>query len=445
MNKEDVIKDSGYELFLKLVSEKKKLVSEKLILDKKDNHKYPIENVPFNIPRNWYWCYLSDISLIQEGPGIRKHQYQDEGIQFLTVTNILEDAIDLEKSKKYISLSEYEKTYKHFTINKGDIVTACSGGSWGKSAMFELDDKLILNTSTLRLRFYNDLGDNRYLYYLTKTSYFKDSLSSYVTGQQPNYGYSHYSKIPIPLPPLPEQQRIVSILDECFAAIEKAKTNAEQNLKNAKELFESYLQGVFEKKGDGWEEKRIDEICKLINGRAYKKEELLSKGKYRVLRVGNFFTSDHWYYSDLELDEDKYCDKEDLLYAWSASFGPRIWKEEKVIYHYHIWKVIPDENLVTRDFLFTLFEWDKEKIKAAQGTGTTMIHVSKGSMENRTVPIPPLKEQQTIVRQLDALRAETQKLEAVYQKKIADLEELKKSILQKAFAGELKTEKALAV
>lgn len=252
--------------------------------------------------------------------------------------------------------------------------------------------------------------------------------------------------IEIPLPPLPEQQRIVSILDEAFAAIAKAKANAEQNLKNAKELFESYLHGVFEKKGNGWEEKRIDEICKLINGRAYKKDELLNKGKYRVLRVGNFFTSDHWYYSDLELDEDKYCDKEDLLYAWSASFGPRIWKEEKVIYHYHIWKVIPNENLVTRDFLFTLFEWDKDKIKAAQGTGTTMIHVSKGSMENRIVPVPPLKEHQTIVRQLDALRAETQKLEAVYQKEIADLEELKKSILQlalspvegKAFAGELR-------
>jgi type I restriction enzyme S subunit len=255
----------------------------------------------------------------------------------------------------------------------------------------------------------------------------------------PKLNQKKMRSIPIPLPPLPEQQRIVAILDEAFAAIAKAKANAEQNLKNAKELFESYLQGVFEKKGDGWEEKRIEEICKLINGRAYKKDELLSKGKYRVLRVGNFFTSDHWYYSDLELDEDKYCDKEDLLYAWSASFGPRIWKEEKVIYHYHIWKVIPDENLVTRDFLFTLFEWDKEKIKTAQGTGTTMIHVSKGSMENRIIPVPPIKTQQAIVRQLDALRAKTRKLEAVYQQKIKDLEELKKSILQKAFAGELRS------
>jgi type I restriction enzyme, S subunit len=93
----------------------------------------------------------------------------------------------------------------------------------------------------------------------------------------------------------------------------------------------------------GWQTKRLDEICVLVNGRAYKKDELLGAGKYPVLRVGNFFTSDHWYHSDLELEADKYCDNGDLLYAWSASFGPRIWGGDKVIYHYHIWKVLPNE------------------------------------------------------------------------------------------------------
>jgi type I restriction enzyme S subunit len=246
--------------------------------------------------------------------------------------------------------------------------------------------------------------------------------------------------LPITFPPLPEQQRIVSILDTCFEAIEKAKSNAERNLQNANELFESYLNGVFEKGGKEWEHKPIREICRLINGKAYKKEELLNNGKYRVLRVGNFFTSDHWYYSDLELEEDKYCENEDLLYAWSASFGPRIWKEEKVIYHYHIWKVIPNEDLISKEFLYTIFEWDKEKIKAEQGTGTTMIHVSKGSMESRTVPIPPIEKQKRIIRELEKLRSETKKLEFHYRKKMDDLDELKKSVLQKAFSGELVTD-----
>ncbi len=151
----------------------------------------------------------------------------------------------------------------------------------------------------------------------------------------------------------------------------------------------------------GWERKKLSEVCQFINGRAYNKQELLNKGKYTVLRVGNFFTSDHWYYSDLELDEDKYCDTGDLLYAWSASFGPKIWDGGKVIYHYHIWKVVPNTNLITKEFLYHLLGWDKDQIKIDQGAGTTMTHVSKGSMEERLVNIPPLPEQQRIVSLLD--------------------------------------------
>ena len=83
--------------------------------------------------------------------------------------------------------------------------------------------------------------------------------------------------------------------------------------------------------------KALGGICKIINGRAYKQDELLTNGKYKVLRVGNFFSNSNWYYSNLELDQSKYCDKDDLLFAWSASFGPKIWDEGKTIFHYHIW------------------------------------------------------------------------------------------------------------
>ena len=151
----------------------------------------------------------------------------------------------------------------------------------------------------------------------------------------------------------------------------------------------------------GWQKKKLHEVCELVNGRAYSKPELLTQGKYRVLRVGNFFTNDHWYYSDLELDEKKYCDTGDLLYAWSASFGPRIWSGEKVIYHYHIWKVLPDYTLIDKKFLFLWFLWDTEQIKEDHGAGTTMIHVSKGSMDDRDILLPPLPEQQRIVGILD--------------------------------------------
>lgn len=142
-------------------------------------------------------------------------------------------------------------------------------------------------------------------------------------------------------------------------------------------------------------------VCKLLNGRAYNKGELLAEGATPVLRVGNFFTNQNWYYSDLRLDHDKYCDNGDLLYAWSASFGPRIWDGGRVIYHYHIWKMLPDEARLDKRYLYHFLDWDKEQIKIAQGAGATMTHVTKGSMEARHIPLPPLEVQRRLVAILD--------------------------------------------
>jgi type I restriction enzyme S subunit len=281
--------------------------------------------------------------------------------------------------------------------------------------------------------------DRDYLFLFLKYSKIQDyiiKLSERAAGQSGVNKEALYS-YPIPIPPLLEQKRVVSILDKAFAAIGKAKNNTDKNLQNAKELFESYLQILFAEKGEDWDEKRMIDICTLTNGRAYKQQELLSRGKYTVLRVGNFFTSKDWYYSDLELPEDKYCGNGDLLYAWSASFGPRIWEGEKVIYHYHIWKVTPNTELVSKEFLFLLLEWDKEQIKKAHGTGTTMMHVGKASMEQRVLPLPKIEEQNSIVNKVSAILVETKKLETIYQQKLNDLEELKKSIFQKAFSGQL--------
>ena len=94
----------------------------------------------------------------------------------------------------------------------------------------------------------------------------------------------------------------------------------------------------------------LGEVVKFLNGRAYKQPELLDEGKYKVLRVGNFHTNDKWYYSDLELDENKYCDEGDLLYTWAATIGPQIWRGEKVIFHYHIWKLEFDEKILNKRY-----------------------------------------------------------------------------------------------
>ena len=190
----------------------------------------------------------------------------------------------------------------------------------------------------------------------------------------------------------------------------------------------------------GWEWCRMQDFITFVNGRAYKKEELLSKGKYKVLRVGNFFTNNQWYYSDLELPEDKYCYNGDLLYAWSASFGPQIWTGDKTIFHYHIWNVKFDTRALFREYLFYFFLFDKTQVKTST-TGSTMIHVSMENMKPRLIPIPPIDEQKRIVCGIDRVLPYVEKYELSQNKKeILDAnlkDSLKKSILQEAIQGKL--------
>lgn len=191
---------------------------------------------------------------------------------------------------------------------------------------------------------------------------------------------------------------------------------------------------------ESWEWCRLGNAIEFVNGRAYKKEELLSCGKYKVLRVGNFFTNQSWYYSDLELPEDKYCFDGDLLYAWSASFGPQIWRGDKTIFHYHIWNLKYDNNSLFREYLYYFFLFDKIQVGEST-TGSTMIHVSMEHMIPRLFPVPPFAEQKRIVKKLEQILPlvdEYDQAQTQLDKLNKELPEaLKKSILQQAIQGKL--------
>lgn len=161
----------------------------------------------------------------------------------------------------------------------------------------------------------------------------------------------------------------------------------------------------------GWERAALSDIVAVLNGRAYKKAELLATGT-PVLRVGNLFTSDKWYYSNLLLDDDKYCQEGDLLFAWSASFGPFIWTGERAIYHYHIWKLaFYSEADFCKRYLYTFLLQKTRELKES-GHGISMLHLTKEAMERVSVPVPPLAEQHRIVAKVDELMALCDQLEA---------------------------------
>ncbi|MEY7944312.1 restriction endonuclease subunit S [Escherichia coli] len=193
-------------------------------------------------------------------------------------------------------------------------------------------------------------------------------------------------------------------------AAEKAELVKQGKIKKQKPLPEiSEEEKPFELP-EGWEWVRVADLMEVINGRAYKKHEMLQTGT-PLLRVGNLFTSNEWYYSDLQLDENKYINNGDLIYAWSASFGPFIWTGEKVIYHYHIWKL----NLFAEEYSNKYFIHDfllsiTDKIKS-QGNGIAMLNMTKEKMEQQIIALPPINEQQQIVRKIRELTVLCDQLE----------------------------------
>ena len=171
-------------------------------------------------------------------------------------------------------------------------------------------------------------------------------------------------------------------------------------------------------------------VLALINGRAYKDTEFEDEGKYKVLRVGNLFTNPVWYYSSMELPSDKYCDKGDLLYSWSMSYSPYIWDGDKVIYHYHIWKVKMLDN-VDKKFIYYYLLSLTDALKA-EIHETTMGFVTMGVMNDSYIAFPDIDEQKQIADFLDTKCNEIDALTADIQTQIETLEQYKKSVITEA-------------
>lgn len=291
--------------------------------------------------------------------------------------------------------------------------------------------------------------DTLYLYYfLLKSVELLNNLGTGATFKE--LSGSKLGAIEIPLPPFHEQQRIIAILDEVFAAIAKAKTNAEQNYKNAKELFESYLQCVFENKGDSWEDTQLSKLCfsdRIITYGVIKLGHEIEDG-VPCLRTSNV----RWLRIDLtgmkrispKLSEEysrTILKGGEILVNVRGTLGgvavvPETMKGWNVSREVAVVPV--DNSKVDPSFIsYLIGSVAAQKWLGGVKKGAAYVGINIEDLRELPISFPEMKEQQSIVQKLDALSVETKKLEAIYQTKINDLEELKKSILQKAFSGEL--------
>ena len=276
---------------------------------------------------------------------------------------------------------------------------------------------------TMQYIFPKENVDIDYLFYALQHM----NLGKYFSGSTiPHIYFRDYQKERLKLPVMEVQQRQADTLSR----IDALSAYGQRQIALMDEIVKSRFIELF---GDpimnprGWQTMALEDNATLLNGRAYKQDELLDSGKYPVLRVGNFFSNREWYYSNLELNEDKYCDNGDLLYAWSASFGPQIWNGGKVIYHYHIWKVLVGKAY-NKQFLCNLLEYTTESLMN-DTHGIAMMHLTKSGMEKNEFIVPPLELQE----QFAAFVEQTDKSKLALKQSLEKLETLKKSLMQQYF------------
>ena len=284
--------------------------------------------------------------------------------------------------------------------------------------------------------------------------YLNDYIYSLARGTaQKNLDVPKFRKIDIVVPPLPEQIQIVNTLDKAFKQIDQAKANLEKNLHNAKELFQSKLNEVFSQRGEGWEETTLGNICTIKHGFAFKSQYFTMSGEYVLLTPGNFYETGGYrdrgekqkYYIG-DIPQDYILDKNDLLVAMTEQaaglLGSPILvpEDNKFLHNQRLGLVRPKINILWfNQFFYYLFNTNHVRTELHDsGTGVKVRHTSPTKIGNVNISYPKsLDKQKELVIELDKLHKLSNNLQTHYQQKLNNLEELKKSILQKAFRGEL--------
>ncbi|WP_071992852.1 restriction endonuclease subunit S [Aphanizomenon flos-aquae] len=301
------------------------------------------------------------------------------------------------------------------------------------------------------------LNKNFLLYWLLMDSTVNNINKTCTGARMPRANMTAVFEFDFPLPPLPEQKRIVAILDEAFEGIDRAISNTEKNLSNARELFESYLNSIFSQKGEGWEEKKLEDVCQFENGDRGKnypnREEYVESG-IPWINTGHIQPNGTLSQSEMNfITQEKYESLRsgkirpgDLVYCLrGATIG-----KTALVAPFTVGAIasslviIRPSNLLDSHFLyyFLTSSVGKRQIKLYDN-GAAQPNLGAKSVAKYIIYLPNFAEQKVIVQKLVDLSNETQRLENIYRQKIAALKELKQSILQKAFTGELTADKGI--
>lgn len=388
----------------------------------------------------WQTKRLGDVLEIQNGYAFDSKRFStSNGLPLVRIRSL---KTGVEKDTFFDG--EYDDKY---TVSDGDLLI----GMDGEFGCFEWKGgKALLNQRVCRLQNFNSQLLPRFLFY---------GISAYLKAIEEVTGFAtvkHLSSkqvlgIEFPVPPISEQQRIADILDAAFAEIGTAKDNAEKNLQSARALFESYLNKVFTERGEGWLERRLSELCERITKGSSPKWQGISYVKTPGVL---FVTSENVGEYEIRLEQPKYVeddfnlkDKKSILMKGDvlsnivgASIGRTAVFDRHDVANINqaVCLIRCDPHLLYNKYLVYLLNSPVfRKVLHDNEVNNARANLSLGFFSSLMVPLPSIQQQVQLVANLDGLRAETKRLESIFQEKLIAHDELKKSLLNQAFSGNL--------
>lgn len=346
------------------------------------------------------------------------------GPRFLRITDIQDDQVRWDRVPYCrIELAELSK----YRLASGDIVFARTGATTGKSFLVDEPPEAVFASYLIRLRLLDrGLLPKFVALFFQSDGYWKSIKDGSIGSAQGGFNATKLAALSIPIPPLPEQQRIVGILDKAFEGIATAKANADKNLQNARALFESNLQSVFMRGGSGWEEKPIVECFKVRSGDFLPAKTMVETGDFDVYG-GNGVTGKH--------DHKNLTGRNIIIGRVGAKCGNvrcvegNLWVTDNAFY---ISEYFREFNLA---FLARLLVRKQLRTTANQAAQPV---ISYSTIKNVALEFPSdVLMQEKIAKAVAVLELETQRLESIYEQKLVALDGLKKSLLYQAFTGQL--------
>lgn len=405
------------------------------------------------VPVSWEETKLGRLVFMQEGPGLRTWQFKDAGTRVICVTNITDNGIDFNRLEKFISNDEYLAGYKRFTVNKGDVLLSSSGNSWGKVSVYNGEEKVILNTSTIRL---NELKEKKvlreFLPWLLLSEPVKEQLDLAMTGAcQPNFGPSHLNEVIVPIIPKDEQQKIANFLDHETAKIDTLITKQEKLIELLKEKRQAVISHAVTRglnpdaqmKDSGvewlgevpehWTVKKLKYCACLISQKSF-------IGDKPVIALENIesFTGKHISTNSNYTGEDVEVSAGDVLFGKLRPYLAKVFLcERDSIAFGDILSYRSSKEMLSKFLFYSMIsEWFIEIVDSST-YGAKMPRASSEFISDMEIAVPPIEEQLFIINELENTLNKFEKLTGNAIRAIKLMKERKTALISAAVTGKI--------